>query len=83
MRIKTRTVPPADEWSVHDGEELAYVIAGEIEFHTEHDTPVTLFIGDGCYFDSTMRHAYVCRSSADAVILSVCLSIIPFEPAKT
>jgi len=83
MHIKTRLVPPVEEWSVHDGEEVAYVLEGEVELHTEHYTPVTLHKGDSCYFDSTMRHAYVCRGTGEAVILSVCLSIIPFEQALT
>jgi transcriptional regulator with XRE-family HTH domain len=78
MHIKTRTVPPFEEWSVHDGEELAYVIEGEVELHTEHYTPTTLNKGDSCYFDSTMRHAYVSRGAGQATILSICLSITPF-----
>lgn len=78
MHIKTRTVPPFEEWSVHDGEELAYVIEGEVELHTEHYAPTMLSKGDSCYFDSTMRHAYVCHGTGEATILSICLSIIPF-----
>lgn len=78
MHIKTKTVPPFEEWSVHDGEELAYVIEGEVELHTEQYSPITLAKGDSCYFDSTMRHAYVCRSPTTATILSICLSIRPF-----
>ncbi len=81
MHIKSRSVPPFEEWSVHDGEEVAYVIEGEVELHTEQYTPAILGQGDSCYFDSTMRHAYVARGSGDAVVLSICLSINPFEQA--
>jgi transcriptional regulator with XRE-family HTH domain len=81
MQIKTTIVPPAEEWSVHDGEEFAYVLEGEIMLHTEHYAPAVLKKGDSCYFDSTMRHAYVCRDAGGATLLSMCLSINPFETA--
>ena len=80
MHIKTRTLPPPEEWSVHDGEELAYVIEGAVELHSEHYAPTTLAKGDSCYFDSTMRHAYVATGPGEATILSICLSIVPFDP---
>jgi transcriptional regulator with XRE-family HTH domain len=78
MRIKTRELPPLDEWSIHEGEEFIYVLEGILEFHTEHYAPALLNPGDSCYLDSTMRHAFVTKSEADAVLLSVCRSIIPF-----
>lgn len=79
MQIKTAIVPPAGEWSVHDGEEFAYVLHGAIILHTEHYAPTVLQQGDSCYFDSTMRHAYVRQGPGKATVLSVCLSIMPFE----
>ena len=79
MLIRTRIVPPFEEWSVHDGEEVAYVIEGEVALHTEHYTPIALSKGDSCYFDSTMRHAYVSSGDGEATVLSICLSIIPFS----
>lgn len=78
MRIKTRQLPPLDEWSIHEGEEFIYVLEGVLEFHTEHYAPALLNPGDSCYLDSTMRHAFVTKSAEDAVLLSVCRSIIPF-----
>lgn len=78
MRIKTRELPPLDEWSIHEGEEFIYVLEGILEFHTEHYAPALLNPGDSCYLDSTMRHAFVTKSAEDAVLLSVCRSIIPF-----
>jgi len=81
MRIKTRALPPLDEWSIHDGEEFIYVLEGVLEFHTEHYAPALLNPGDSCYLDSTMRHAFVTKSAEDAVILSVCRSIVPFTDA--
>jgi hypothetical protein len=45
---------------------------------TEQYAPVQLSAGDSCYFDSTMRHAYVAKGG-EATVLSICLSIKPFE----
>jgi transcriptional regulator with XRE-family HTH domain len=79
MRIKTRTLPPLDQWSIHEGEEFIYVLKGVLEFHTEIYAPVLLRPGESCYVDSTMRHAFVSVSEEDAEILSICLSIKSFE----
>jgi len=78
MRIKTREVPPVADWSTHEGEEFLYVLSGIVEIHTGEYTPKILRQGASCYFDSTMRHAYVSKGEQDAVILTVCLSIKPF-----
>jgi len=43
----------------HPGEEFAYVLEGEVEFHTELYAPVRLKAGDSMYFDSEMGHAYL------------------------
>jgi len=82
MQIKTRELPPLDEWSIHDGEEFIFVIEGVLEFHTEHYAPALLNKGDSCYLDSTMRHAFVSKGEADAMILSVCRSVVPFTDAS-
>jgi transcriptional regulator with XRE-family HTH domain len=79
MRIQTREVPPAEHWSIHAGEEFIYVAEGILEFHTEHYAPAILKPGDSCYLDSTMRHAFVSKGDGDALVISVCLSIVPFE----
>jgi transcriptional regulator with XRE-family HTH domain len=78
IQIITREVPPLDEWSIHDGEEFIYVLEGVLEFHTEHYTPAILHKGDSCYLDSTMRHAFVSKGETDAIVLSVCRSMIAF-----
>ncbi len=78
MHIKARDVPPLDEWSIHDGEEFIYVMEGVLEFHTEHYLPAILNKGDSCYLDSTMRHAFLTRGKSDAIILSVCRSVVPY-----
>jgi mannose-6-phosphate isomerase-like protein (cupin superfamily) len=78
MHIKTREVPPLADWSTHEGEEFLYVLSGIVEIHTGEYAPKILHQGASCYFDSTMRHAYVSKGDRDAMILTVCLSIRPF-----
>jgi len=78
MRIDAKTLPPVADWSIHEGEEFIYVVEGVLEFHTEHYAPAILQAGDSCYLDSTMPHAFVSKSEAPALIVSVCLSIVPF-----
>ncbi len=79
MRVKTRDVPPPADWSTHEGEEFLYVLEGLVELHSEQYAPVRLNRGDSCYMDSTMRHAYVAKGEGDAMILTICLAIVPFR----
>ena len=72
ITVKTRTVPPKDDWSTHAGEEFLYVCRGTIELHTEFYTPTRLTCGESAYFDSKMRHCYRCLTDDDALVLSVC-----------
>ena len=72
ITVKTRTVPPKDDWSTHAGEEFLYVCRGAIELHTEFYTPTRLDTGESAYFDSKMRHCYRSLTDDDALVLSVC-----------
>jgi len=74
MTIRSRDVPPADQWSTHYGEEFIYVLSGTLEFHTEEYAPAILNQGDSCYLDSAMRHAFVSTGEGDATLLSVFIS---------
>ncbi len=56
----------------HPGEEFAVVIAGAVDFYSEHYTPVRLQAGDSVYFDSSMGHAYVKASRGRCQVLSIC-----------
>jgi transcriptional regulator with XRE-family HTH domain len=56
----------------HQGEEFAYVLEGEIEFHTELYAPTRLKAGDSVYFDSEMGHAYLKASDKPCIVLAVC-----------
>ncbi|MDF3174601.1 XRE family transcriptional regulator [Pseudomonas sp. ER28] len=53
----------------HDGEELLYVLSGQVVLHTDLYAPLELGPGDSCYIDSTMGHACISGSGADATIL--------------
>lgn len=56
----------------HPGEEFAYVLEGEIEFHSELYAPVLLKAGDSLYFDSEMGHAYLKASEGPCRLVASC-----------
>ncbi|WP_300731070.1 helix-turn-helix domain-containing protein [Pseudomonas sp.] len=55
----------------HDGEELLFVLSGEVILHTEGYAPLHMSPGDSCYFDSRMGHACVSATQEDATVLWV------------
>jgi transcriptional regulator with XRE-family HTH domain len=71
MRVRARKTAEFEHWSEHPGEEYVFVLAGEIEVHTEHYAPFKLKTGESAYFDSSMRHVYVTVSRNDARVLSI------------
>jgi transcriptional regulator with XRE-family HTH domain len=56
----------------HDGEEVIFVVAGEIELITEFYEPLVLRRGDCVYFDSTMGHACIAHGREPAEVFWVC-----------
>ena len=58
--------------TAHDGEEVLFVVSGEVILHTEHYTPVRLRAGDCAYIDSAMGHACLKGSDEDATVFWVC-----------
>lgn len=79
MTIRTKEVPPAEHWSTHGGEEFVLVLKGVLDLHSEQYKTKRLSEGESCYFDSTMPHAFVSVSDEPTEIISICLSIKPFE----
>lgn len=63
----------------HDGEELIFVIKGQVTVHTEYYKSEVLDPMQGVYIDSTMGHAYINSGEGDAWIFSVNTSPIPAE----
>lgn len=70
-RIKKHRVKGEEGWSHHEGEEFVYVLAGQVQLHTEFYQPVTLNQGEGFYIDSRMRHRVISVSEHDAEVLWV------------
>ncbi len=56
----------------HPGEEFAYVLEGEVAFHSELYAPVTLKAGDSIYFDSEMGHAYLKAADGPCRLVATC-----------
>jgi len=75
--IKARSLQEAGEFHRHEGEEFIFVLAGELELHSESYAPLNLRTGDSVYFDSGMAHAYVAAGKERCKILSICTA--PFE----
>jgi transcriptional regulator with XRE-family HTH domain len=72
MEIRARTPEEAGGLITHEGEELAYVLDGTIEVHTEDYRPTRLEAGDCMYMDSTSGHVYVNAGEAEvARVLAV------------
>lgn len=55
----------------HEGEELVYVLEGEVEVHTDLYAPLTLRAGDSFYIDSSMGHAYLAKGGKPCRMLGI------------
>jgi mannose-6-phosphate isomerase-like protein (cupin superfamily) len=79
--IKAHSVQDFPAMPRHEGEEFVYVVSGQIVLHSEFYEPLTLRVGDSCYFDSTMGHALVSGGAQDAQVLWVCSKNVTVGPA--
>jgi transcriptional regulator with XRE-family HTH domain len=70
-RIKARSLEQFGTLMRHPGEEVLYILEGEIELHTEHYASVRLGPGDCVYFDSSMGHACVSTGKDEALVFWV------------
>jgi transcriptional regulator with XRE-family HTH domain len=68
------------DWDRHAGEELLYVLQGEVELFTEFYEPERLASGDCAYLDSRMGHRVISLGAQDAQLLWV--STANPSPAK-
>lgn len=71
VTVKARSIDDFDATVSHPGEELVYVVSGEVELHSDLYAPVRLKAGDSVYYDAQMGHAYISVSKEDAVILNI------------
>lgn len=60
----------------HAGEEFVYVLAGGVRILTELYEPLTLGVGDSCYFDSAMAHVLVSEGPGTATVLWVASDLV-------
>ena len=70
-RLKAKSITEFGELLHHPGEELFYVLEGQVELHTEHYGPTRLARGDCAYLDSTMGHGCIAVGEEDALIFWV------------
>jgi transcriptional regulator with XRE-family HTH domain len=72
ITVKARSCMDFGDLSSHPGEEFILVMAGTLDFFSEHYETVRLNKGDSIYFDSSMGHVIASVGDQDAVILDVC-----------
>lgn len=70
--IKARERKDFSSLITHDGEEVIFVVSGEVELITEFYEPLVLRRGDCVYFDSTMGHACIAHGREPAEVFWVC-----------
>ena len=69
--VKARDVGAFDNLVSHPGEELIYVLSGEVELHSDLYAPIRLGVGDSVYYDAGMGHALISVSEDDATLLNI------------
>ncbi|MGY8995984.1 MAG: helix-turn-helix domain-containing protein [Alphaproteobacteria bacterium] len=69
VRVTAHSLEDFGPFHAHSGEEFLYVLSGQIKFVVDGRDSVTLKRGESVQFDSSLKHAYVSASKADAVIL--------------
>jgi transcriptional regulator with XRE-family HTH domain len=74
IEVTARSLEEFGELNRHVGEELLFVIEGELDLYTNMYLPVNLKTGDSIYFDSNMGHAYVAVGDKPCRVLSVCVA---------
>ncbi|MGH6909152.1 MAG: helix-turn-helix domain-containing protein [Phenylobacterium sp.] len=72
--VTARTLEEFGSMHRHIGEELLYVLEGEVDLYTSLYLPVSLKRGDSIYFDSNMGHAYIATSDEPCRILTICIA---------
>jgi transcriptional regulator with XRE-family HTH domain len=74
IEVTARNLQEFGEFNRHPGEELVFVLEGELDLYTTSYLPVSLTKGDSLYFDSNMGHAYIAVGEHPCRILSVCVA---------
>lgn len=74
LEVTARSLEEFGEFNSHLGEELLYVVEGELDLYTNMYVPVNLKKGDSIYFDSSMGHAYIAVGDKPCRALIVCVA---------
>jgi transcriptional regulator with XRE-family HTH domain len=69
--VKARDVAEFESLVSHPGEELIFVLSGEVELHSDLYAPIRLRAGDSVYYDAGMGHALISVSEEDATMLNI------------
>ncbi|WP_158965007.1 helix-turn-helix domain-containing protein [Chachezhania sediminis] len=69
--VKARDIAQFDHLVSHPGEELVYVLSGEVELHSELYAPIRLGPGDSVYYDAAMGHALINVGEGEATLLNI------------
>lgn len=72
--VTAKSLEEFGEFNRHPGEEILFVIEGEMDLYSDMYLPVNLKKGDTFYFDSNMGHAYVAVGAKPCRILSICVA---------
>lgn len=70
-RLKAHSLKQFGIYMRHPGEEVLYVLDGDVELNTEHYAPVQLGPGDCAYYDSSMGHACISTNEKEALVFWV------------
>ena len=71
--VTAKSLKDFGDYNRHPGEELLFVIEGELDLYTNLYSPANLKKGDSIYFDSNMGHAYIAVGDLPCRVLSVCI----------
>jgi transcriptional regulator with XRE-family HTH domain len=71
VQVRARRIEEFEALVSHPGEELVFVVSGEVELHSDLYAPIRLRAGDSAYYDANMGHAYVSVSKDDATIINI------------
>jgi transcriptional regulator with XRE-family HTH domain len=74
LDVTARSLEEFGDFNRHVGEELLFVIEGELDLYTNMYLPVNLKKGDSIYFDSNMGHAYIAVGDQPCRALIVCVA---------
>ena len=70
------------DFSVHDGEELVFVLEGEVTYELEHVSSYTLQQGDSIYYPNCIGHRWVNHTDITAKILIISTSPYNFYESE-